>query len=193
MKRAPPGRSDLGKTMTRLVSARRHAQAIFEIALDKGELEKWRTDLNAIAAVMRDRQLVDLLQNPRLHFVEKAKLLNNLLPDLGPLARNFIHLLVLRNRLGLVDEIVAEYDFLIDAYYGVEHATVITAIPLDKEEQEQIKQKLSAITGKQIILNNKTDANLVGGMVVRVGDKLVDGSLRGRLKRLKQSLMRGAG
>ncbi len=179
--------------MTRLVSARRHAQAIFEIALDKGELEKWRTDLNAIAAVMRDRQLVDLLQNPRLHFVEKAKLLNNLLPDLGPLARNFIHLLVLRNRLGLVDEIVAEYDFLIDAYYGVEHATVITAIPLDKEEQEQIKQKLSAITGKQIILNNKTDANLVGGMVVRVGDKLVDGSLRGRLKRLKQSLMRGAG
>lgn len=175
--------------MVRTLSAKRHAQAIFEIALEKGDLDRWRSDLSIIADTLKEPQLIAILQSPKLSIGEKVNLLKQLLPDISPLAMNLIRLLVARNRLKLVDDIVAEYERRVDSHYGVEHAEVATAIPLSSEEQEAVKEKLTALSGKKIVLSSRVDPNLLGGVVARIGDKIIDGSIRTRLEALRKSLL----
>lgn len=177
--------------MVRRASARRHAQAVFEIALERKELEKWRSDLETIGEVLKEGQVFSLLQNPKLSFKKKMHLLEDLLPGIDSLTGNFLALLVAKNRLEIFAAIAVEYNRLLNAYYGVEHAEVTTAVPLDKAEQQQLQGRLSALVGKRLVLTNKVDPNLIGGMLARVGDKLIDGSLRTRLQRLKESLVTG--
>ena len=116
--------------MARIVSARRHAQAVFEIALEKKELEKWRADLEDIADFLKDSQLVALLENPKVHFSDKTRVLQEILTGISPLAMNLVGFLVAKNRLRIFADLVAEYNHLMDAYHGREHAEVTTAIPL---------------------------------------------------------------
>jgi len=175
--------------MVRTLSAKRHAQAIFEIALEKGNLDRWRSDLRVIADTLKEPQLISILQSPKLSMRDKVNLLKQLLPDISPLAMNFVCLLVARNRLKLVDDVVAEYERRVDSYHGVEHVEVVTAIPLSIEEQEAVKEKLAALFGKKIVLASRVDPNLLGGLVARIGDKIIDGSIRTRLVTLRKSLL----
>jgi F-type H+-transporting ATPase subunit delta len=175
--------------MARPASVKRYAQAIFEIALERKELEKWRADLGILAQILADPQLVALLENPKLSPQEKRNLLDELLTGVNPLVKNLAYLLVSRNHLRMMADLAAEYERLVDAYHGIEHAEVITAIPLDPEEKKELEQRLSGLRGKKIVLTNKLDPDLLGGLVVRVGDKLIDGSVRTRLQKLKESLV----
>jgi len=79
-----------------------------------------------------------------------------------------------------------------DAHQGLEHAEVITAIPIDEEDKEKLAQRLATITGKQIVLAADIDPTIIGGFVARVGDKLIDGSTRARLESLKKRLIETA-
>lgn len=175
--------------MARTLSAKRHAQAIFEIALERDELDRWRSDLKIIADTLREPQLVALLQSPKVSFKKKASLLKQFLAGTSPLAMNLVYLLVVRNRLKMVDDIVAEYERRVDAHYGVEHAEVFTAIPLDSEDRERLKEHLMSISGKKVVLTSRVEPNLLGGLVARIGDKLIDGSVRTKLEALRQSLL----
>jgi F-type H+-transporting ATPase subunit delta len=175
--------------MPRGVAAKRHAQAVFQLALERGELEKWLEDLKTIATTLSQPQLMAILESPKVHPDEKMELIRRCLPGVSQLALNLVYLLVARRRLRLIDQIVSEYQRLADAYQGLEHAEVITAIPLDEEDKKRLSERLAELTGTRIMLSTKVNPNVIGGFVVRIGDRLIDGSTKSKLGSLRKSLV----
>jgi len=168
--------------------AKRYAQAIFEIAVEKQELEKWQSDLGELARLGEDEAIIMLLENPKLHFEDKARLLAENLSDISPLALNLLYLLMARGRLSMAGEIADEYQRLFNQYRGIEEAEVTTAVPLDDEDKLRLTERLKAIVGKEVVIRPSVDSSLIGGVVARIGGKLFDGSTRSRLEALKREL-----
>ena len=177
--------------MARRVYARRYARAVFEIALERKELDRWQADLKEVAALGEDAAFMALVENPKVGFEKKEKVLSELLGDINPLARNLVYLLVSRGRFSMVGEIAEEYQRLLDGYRGIEHAEVVTAVPLDDKERKRLEEHLGAVVGKKIVLESSVDPSLVGGMIARVGGKLLDGSTHSQLLALKKELATG--
>ena len=175
--------------MARVASAKRHAQAVFQIASENNEVEKWRSELKEIATTLKDPQLRAILEDPKVHLSEKEKLISKCLPELSQLALNFTYLLVAKQRLGILEQIVSEYERMADAHQGLEHARVVTALPIDRQEEVKLTEHLATITGKKIVLTTEVDPAIIGGFVARVGDKLIDGSTKAKLEALKRSLV----
>jgi len=171
--------------MARRVYARRYAQAVFEIALERKELDRWQSDLRKIANLREDATFIAFLESPRFHVDDKARLLSERLGDINPLALNLVCLLVTRGRLSMVGNIADEYQRLLDSYRGIEQAEITTAIPLDDEDKLRLEEHLGAIVGKKVVLKPGIDSSLIGGIVARIGDKLLDGSTRSQLLALK--------
>ena len=174
--------------MARRVYARRYSQAVFQIALERGELDRWQSDLRKIVSLGEDAAFTALLESPKLHFDDKARLLSERLGGIGPLALNLVYLLVAKGRLSLVGEIADEYQRLLDSYRGIEQAEVITAIPLDDEAKLRLVERLETIIGKKVVIKPEVDSSLIGGVVARISGKLLDGSTRSRLEALKREL-----
>jgi len=172
------------------VYAKRFAQAIFEIALEKRGLDKWQSDLGKVSILGQDDTLIGLLQDPRLHFDSKAKLLSEQLGDINSLALNLVYLLIAKGKLHMIGDIADEYQRLLNSYRGIEQAEVTTVIPLDDEDKQRLAEYLGAAVGKKVVLKPEVDSRLIGGIVARVGDKLLDGSTRSKLAALKVGLAR---
>ena len=177
--------------MARRIYARRYSQAVFNIALERNELDRWQSDLKKIASLGEDATFIALLENPKLHFEDKAWLLSERLGDINPLALNLVYLLVTRGRLSIAGDIADGYQRLLDSYRGIERAEVTTAIPLDDEDRQRLEEHLGAAVGKKVVLKPKVDSGLVGGIIARVGDKLLDGSTHSKLMALKNELASG--
>lgn len=171
-------------------AAKRHAQAAFQIALERNELELWRGDLERLSEAVKDPLLFAFLESPKIHFGEKARVLRQGLEGLNPLVMNLALLLVSRGRLGLVADVVLEYGRLVDEHRGIAHAEVATAVPLEPDEKDKLVHRLGDLVGREIVLTARVDPTIIGGLVARVGDKLLDGSTRSRLLALRESLMR---
>jgi len=175
--------------MVKGVSARRHAQAVFQIAMENNNLETWQADLELIAEALGHPQFATLLENPKIRFSDKEKLLQNVLKGINPTAMNLAYFLVSKNRIRIVGELVTEFKRLMNAQHGRESAEIITAVPLSDEEKEQIQKKLTTITQKDVVVTTQVDPSIMGGLVAKAGDQLIDGSIRTRLKELKKSLV----
>ena len=169
-------------------SSKRYAQAVFQIALERKELDKWQSYLKAMGAVLGDPQLSSLLENPKVPFGQKQDILRQVLAGVGPLAMNLAFLLVAKNRLSMLGDIGVEYGHLVDAHQGRAHAEITTAVPLEEADRRTLEAKLAEAIKKQIVLTARVDAGIVGGLVVRIGDQLIDGSVHTRLQQLKRSL-----
>jgi len=175
--------------MAKSVHARRFSQAVFEIALETKELDRWQSDLRRIATLGEDARLVAWLESPKFHFEDKAKLLSELMDDINPLALNLVYLLVTKSRLRMAGEIADEYQRLLDSYRGVEQAEVTTTFPLAEEDIVRLEKRLRATVGKKVVVKPKVDTSIIGGLVARIGGKLLDGSTRSKLAALKRELM----
>ncbi|RLC93632.1 MAG: F0F1 ATP synthase subunit delta [Chloroflexi bacterium] len=175
--------------MAKGVSAKRHAQAVFQIALETGQLDRWQRDLEVMADTLAEPGLVALLENPKVKLDEKREVLEKVLPDIAPAAMNLAHFLVAKNRLRILPGMLTEYERLLNAHYGREVAEVSTAVPISDEEKERVRKRLAELLGKELVIKVKVDPDVMGGLVARVGDTLVDGSVRTRLRDLRQSLV----
>ncbi|MBM3131617.1 MAG: ATP synthase F1 subunit delta [Chloroflexi bacterium] len=174
------------------IIAKRHAQAVFQIALERGELEKWRSDLTLLGQVFSDPEVVTHLDDPKVKFEDKKKVIARALPHLSGLALNLVYLLILRRRVRVMPQLAEEYGRLVDRRQGIEHAEVTTAAPIDESVKGRFLDELAKITGRKIVLSTKTDPGIIGGFVARVGDKVIDGSVRTRLEKLKKELAQAA-
>ena len=175
--------------MARVTSGKRYAQAAFKLALEKGELDSWQASLRKIADITTNEQLVALLENPKLSFETKKDLLAGLLGKINPLALNLAYLLVHKGRLGIAGDIAQQYDRLLDTHYGIEHVAVTTALPLDDEDRERISSRFGEIIGHKVVIDAQVDPSLVGGIKAKIGDTLIDGSVKSKLGALKKSLV----
>ena len=179
--------------MARAPTAKRYAQAAFQIAQERDEIDQWLEDLGSALAVIEDTTFRPYLEFPKVAIEAKVQAIQRTLKGVNPLVQNLVALLVSRNALELFPRIVAEYQGLVDKRYGRERAIVVTAVPLDNEQQSQVQQQLSKLLGKEVVLNTQVEPKVLGGVVARVGDRLIDGSMRGRLTGLRDSLLKSLG
>jgi F-type H+-transporting ATPase subunit delta len=176
--------------MPRKFNARRYAQAVFAIALEKKDLERWRTDLQKITDAVGNETFLAVLESPKIKFKEKSRLLERL-GGIDPMVLNLVRLLIARGGVNMIPEIAAEYRLLLDEYRGIQTAAVVTAVPLDSEDKDKLAKNLGARVEKKIVLDAAVDPEIIGGIVARVGGKLLDGSTRSKLIALKKELESG--
>jgi len=175
--------------MISTISARRYAQAIFEIAQAKNNLDEWKKELRRIAELMHDRQIADLIDNPKVPFNLKAELINQKLVKTNDLVLNLCYLLISKGKLKNIEQISDEYDKVVDNFRGIKHATVTTAVPVNDAEKQKIAGQLEKITGKKVTIKLQVDSSILGGMVARIEDTLIDGSVRNKLDLLRKDLV----
>jgi F-type H+-transporting ATPase subunit delta len=173
--------------------ARRYAEAAFQVAERDGTIEQWRSELDAATAVIGDEQAMRALSNPALPIDQRSMAVAGLLEGTasGPV-QNLIQLLLRRGRIEEVGRVAAEFRRLDDRRQGITHATVTSAAPLTPDEVRALTARLEQSTGGRVALDTEVDESLLGGLVVRIGDRLIDGSVRGRLERLRNQLISGA-
>ncbi len=171
--------------------ARRYAEAAFELAREENAIDRWRQDLRDIAEAFSVRELHDVLIDDRIPLEERYRIVERVL-DVHPLALNLAKLLVRRDRVGIAQRIAAIFNQLADAHAGIVDAEVTTAVELDEEERERIRAKLAELLGREVRISNRVDPSIVGGVVVRVGDQVIDGSVRTRLRLLRDQLVGAA-
>jgi len=174
--------------MIRDTAAKRYAQAAFEIARERNSLEKWAADLGLVAVAMADPQAAAMLGSTKLALADRYRVLEAVLAGIDPLVMNLAKLLVAKGRVDVAPQVAEAYRDLVDEHSGVAHARVVTAVPLADAEQRAVEKRLSQITGKKVIAHLEVEPAILGGLVARVGDRLIDGSTRSRLLALKRSL-----
>jgi F-type H+-transporting ATPase subunit delta len=173
------------------VYAKRYAQAVFRMAVEQKELNIWQSDLRKVASITRDEALFAFLENREVPFDEKTRVLSERLGEIHPMALKLVSMLVARGRLGMIGDISDEYQQMLDNYRGVEGAEiaeVTTAIPLDDDDKLRLAQRITDMVGKPVVLRATVDPGVIGGIVIRIGDKLIDGSIRSKLASLRREL-----
>ncbi len=178
------------------VVARRYAQALFSLGKKQGikELEAYGADLSAVASALKDApELLRVFKNPLFGAAEKKAIIAKLLEktQAQPVSVNFFKLLADKDRLGLVPEIDAYFASLLDVEKGVVRGSLTTAVGLDAPRRKKVKTALEKQSGKSLVLEFDTDPAILGGVVLKVGDKVLDASLRAQLEMLKENIKRG--
>lgn len=170
-------------------SARRYAEAAFEIAERDGTMDAWLAAFDVAEERLARPDAAKLLANPAVPAEARVSALERILGDdvEGP-QRNLLSLLVRRGRISQVGAVAGQFRRLYRRREGIVEATVTSARELDDAERSALEERLIAMTGSRIEMRLAVDESLLGGLQVRLGDRLIDGSVRGRLERLRASL-----
>jgi F-type H+-transporting ATPase subunit delta len=171
--------------------ARRYAAALFHQAQTKGTLSEAYRDLQIVGqTVSGTRSLRAILNQPLLSEEKKKAAVRSVFeksisaPTLG-----FLNLLIDKRRIDILDAVIAEFMAQVRAYQNIEVATATTAVPLTAEQGAALVRSLEARTGKKIELTASVDPAVIGGVLVRIGDTVFDGTVRGNLDRLRERLL----
>lgn len=174
--------------MLRDSAARRYAQAAFELARDRGELETWESNLGSLAAALATPEAQAFVNSRQVSPNAKEQFLREASGDVTSLVWNLVRLLTAKGRLALLPQIAEAFQELLDDHRGVAHADVVTAVPLDDQGRQELTSRLSELTGKQVQIETHEDPQILGGLVARIGDRLIDGSTRSKLTALRRQL-----
>ncbi len=172
--------------------ARRYAAAIFDLARKQNTLDRTLADIQEIKRLFEIRKLAYLLREPKISAQRKeAALRQGLTGRVLPTSLNLALLIVQRQLVDFMPNIAKELELLVLDYKNEAIAKVITATPMDETQQALIQQALQKQTGKKIVMQTSIDPSILGGVIARVGDQVIDGSVRYRLTALQQQLLNG--
>jgi F-type H+-transporting ATPase subunit delta len=169
--------------------ARRYAAGIFQLAQEENAIDTWRAELAELDELLNDDVLVAAFKNPAVGVSRRMDLAQLLKPELRPETENLLRLLVEHYRTAEIHRIRGEFERLADEASGIVHASVTTAIDLDKEDRQRFEQALAKKLGRQVTVTFGIDPGIVGGAAIQIGDHLVDGTVRTQLARLRQELL----
>jgi F-type H+-transporting ATPase subunit delta len=170
-------------------SSRRYAEAAFEIALRDGTVDQWLDQLQRAAGIVSDQAQVRRLENPRVPFgVRRDALAAAIGPDVMPQVTNLMGLVLRRRRLDRLPALATEFRRLYNRRAGIVEATATSAVELGPDDITALRERLGQLITGTIELHTRVDPSLLGGVQVRLGDQLIDGSVRGRLERLRSQL-----
>jgi F-type H+-transporting ATPase subunit delta len=168
---------------------RRYAQAYFDLARSERTIPQRRDDLARAVETLSSPEVADALANPRLGLTDRTRLALAVLDGVAEPARNLVRLLIERNRLGVLGELVETYDVLSDRESGVVRADVTTAIPVDDELRSHIGRALGERLGADVQTEVRQDPAILGGLIIRIGDRVIDDSIATRLQQLRTALV----
>lgn len=172
--------------------ARRYAGAMFELALKQNTLDRTLDDVQGLGQLFSKHTLAYLLTEPKVSPQRKETALRESLGDkVLPTSLNLALLVVQRGLVEVMPNIATELQQMVLDYKNQAIAQVTTAAPMDAQQQALVKQALEQQTGKTILLQTKVNPAILGGVVARVGDQVIDGSIQQRLQVLKRQLLNG--
>jgi F-type H+-transporting ATPase subunit delta len=177
-----------------LTVARRYAKALLIIGKEDGQAETYRDELDGFAKLMaKEKELEQAITNPLYAASGRKKVLEIIVDKVGlsKIVASFLLLLFDKGRFDFLSDINDFYQKLADELKGVLRASLVSASELSSETVEKIRTTLSKRTGKDIILQVEQDPSLIGGIVSRIGDLVLDGSIKSQLLNMRESLKRG--
>ncbi|MBI9087211.1 MAG: ATP synthase F1 subunit delta [Desulfobacterales bacterium] len=180
--------------MKNLAIARRYARALLLIGKENGQAEAYRAELDRVAGLVQgDKALEQAISNPLYEARGRKKVLQAIIDklDLSVAMKSFLLLLFDKGRFGFLISINDFYQKLADELKGVARASLVSAAALSSETVEKIRSALSRKTGRDIILEVEQDPSLIGGIVTRIGDLVLDGSIKTQLANMRETLKRG--
>jgi F-type H+-transporting ATPase subunit delta len=170
-------------------AAKRYARAIFELAAADGQVAHWERVLTTVREVLDRADVRHVLENPTIAVQRRQEAVTALLQDrVGREGVNLGRLLVGANRVGDLDAIIEQYRVLADEAAGRVRATATTAVPMSRTDADKLEATLSKRLGRQVRLDNQVDRGIIGGLVLRMGDRVIDASVATRLQQLRRQL-----
>lgn len=169
-------------------AARRYAEAAFLLAKEGGNADAWTSGLQTAGTLFGDQDAARFFANTRVSAEAKRQLVEKSLAGADPNVLNLALLLLRRRRTSLGPQVAQAFQEILDREKGISHAVVTSAVPLSAEEQRDVEKKLQELAGGQVTIETQVDDKIIGGLVVRIGDRLIDGSTRSRLVALKQRM-----
>jgi F-type H+-transporting ATPase subunit delta len=172
--------------------ARRYAQAAYMVASRKRQIEGWRQDLATLEDILTDPDVALAFDNPRLDDGRRLALALGLLPEGFDKERaNLLKLLVLRRRTGLISEVRAGFEALVAEAEGRTELEVTVAAEMDADATARLQGLLNQKLGREVTVGVRVDPAIIGGVIIRRGDHVTDGSLRRRLAEMREALLAG--
>ena len=171
------------------IRALRFAEAAFAVARDGQQLDAWLDALEQAASIYENHAAALFLTSPVVPAEKKRTVLASLLPNVSPEVGRFLAILARRDRLDLVPEIAEAFRRLLNEHRGVVVAQVTTAVPIDERQRATIASRLAQRVGKTVTVETRVDPEILGGVIAQIGDNVIDGSVRGRLERLRRALI----
>ena len=170
--------------------ARRYARALFAASEARDLLDRGGEELTAITvALRRSPRLWQILRGPQIEEAAKLRLLSRAFADrVHPLVFELLELLLEKKRIDALPEIAAAYRTLVAEHRGIVQAEVVTAVPLPADLEERLVERLASRTGKRIEIEKRVDPDILGGAIVRMGDRVIDGSVRRTLEEIGAQL-----
>ncbi len=171
------------------VSSRRYAQAAFAVAQERDAFEIWERDLAEARGLFSDSDLLIFMAAPSVPLSVKLDGINTLLPDVDPLVRNLVSLVIENGDAERFSAVCGTFGELLDEHRLIGRAHIVTAVPLDEGRREILRDRLTAIAGyDRVEITEEVDPSIIGGVIARVGDRLIDGSSRSRLRSMREAL-----
>ena len=175
--------------MSGIRAAIRYAKAILEIADSKGVASEVSADMTLIATTITgNSELTHFIQNPLIKTDTKKNVVLEVFASVNPVTRSLFHLLLENKRFEILAAIAVEYNNLFDVMNGVEIAKVTTAFPMDAALEAKVLAKIATFSDKKVTIENTVDASIIGGFILRIGDKQYNASVANRLHVLKREL-----
>jgi len=173
------------------ILAKRYAKALFAIGKEDGKYEAYNEALQGVAGLVTDNpEVADALTNPLYPLDVREKVMAAMIQsmEVDQIMGNFLNLLVQKKRAEIIPEIAEAFQVMVDEDKNISHGTIISAVELDTELQEKVQKTLEKLTGKKVELTASVDPSILGGIIAKVGDLVMDGSIRTQLASLKDSI-----
>ncbi len=172
----------------RETAARRYAEAAFQIGRADGTLDDWERDLATISELLANDEVRRIVQHPVIPYAAKERVLQRVATGIRPDVLSLVLLMIRRGRPRGIEPMIGHFGVLLRAERGIVLAEVRTALPLEDEQRRAVTERLGELTGETVEMNEVVDESLIGGIAVRIGDRLYDASVRNRLERLRARL-----
>ena len=172
--------------MASRLSGQRYAQAIFELAQENQQLEQWDQELRLAADVLEDEEFALFLSHADVPQERKIAAIDEVLSETHSLVRNLVSLLVNRGGVAAMRDVQEGYSELLDDHLGRQRAEVTTAVELQPAELERITEFVAQVVGREVVITARVDETILGGLIVQIGDQLLDGSAATGLERMRQ-------
>ena len=174
--------------MAQQLSGQRYAQAIFDLALENNEVEQWGQDLEVVSEAFQDSDFAALMKHADMSAADKRAATGSVLAGVSTMVRNLVDLLVSKGSVDSIADVYTSYTELLDQHLGRQRVEVTTAIAIDEAEANRITSFVSELVRREVVLTTKVDESILGGLVIQIGDRLLDGSTKARLDGLKNRL-----
>ena len=168
--------------MAKQVSGDRYARALFELASEKGTVDDWLVQLDLAVQVLNDDEFRALLNHAEVSLLRKREAVEAVLAEVDPMVQNLISLLVARGSVGVVGDVYDNYTRLVDIAKGRQRVELTSAVELDDNQIDKIKVFVEGLVKKEVVIHTSVDESILGGIVIQIGDQLLDGSTKTQLE-----------